>query len=105
MTIANEKTSASLLNVPRLPKISGAVHRVLCSRSSGELRTESKFRVTTARPQSVIRARPVVSTRTVGWLGVNAPVVKRSRMIAYPFEITVNNVAEVEVIQALCDIR
>ena len=40
-----------------------------------------------------------------GWLGVNMPVVKRLRMIAYPPEIPVNNVAGVEVIQAFCDIR
>ena len=54
MTIANEKTSASLLNAPRLARISGAVHRVLCPCSSGAPCIESRFRVTTARPQSVI---------------------------------------------------
>jgi len=58
-----------------------------------------------ARPQSVIIAWPMVSTRTFGWLGVNMLAVKRSRMIAYPSEISVNNVAEVEVIQTLRDIR
>jgi len=43
MAIANEKTSASLLNVPRLSKISGAIHRVLSPCSSGAPRIESKF--------------------------------------------------------------
>jgi len=53
----------------------------------------------------VIIAWPLVSTRTFGWLGVNMSVVKRSRVIAYPSEIPVNNVAGVEVIQAVCDVR
>jgi len=53
----------------------------------------------------VISARPVMSTRTLDWLGVNISMVKRPRMIAYPPEISMNNVAEVEVIQTLCDIR
>ena len=43
MTIANEKTSASLLNVSRLAKISGAIHRVLRACSSGALCIESRF--------------------------------------------------------------
>ena len=105
MTMANEKISASLLNVPCLAKISGEVHRVLCSCSSGALRVESKFRVTTARPQSVICARPAMFIRTLGWLGVIIPVVNQLRMIAYPSEVSMYNVAEVEVIQTLCDIR
>ena len=33
------------------------------------------------------------------------PVVKQSRVIAYPPEIPVNNVAGVEVVEAVCDIR
>jgi hypothetical protein len=66
---------------------------------------ESRFWVTMTRPQSVIHARPVVSTRTFDWLDVNTPVVKRSRMVAYSLEIPMNNVAGVEVIEAFCDIR
>jgi len=58
-----------------------------------------------ARPQSVITARPVTSTRIFDWLGVNIPVVKQSRMTTYSLEVSVNNVVEVEVIQARCDIR
>ena len=105
MTIANEKTSASLLNVPRLAKISGAIHRMLSSRSSGAPRIEPMLCVTTARPQSVIIACPLVSTRMFDWSGINMPVVERSRMTAYPLEIPVNDVAGVEAIKALCDIR
>ena len=105
MTIANEKTSASLLNAPRLAKISGAIHRVLSPRSSEVLCIESMLWVTTARPQSVIIAWPVVSTRMFDWSSVNMPVVKRPRMIAHPSEIPVDNVAGVKVIQAFGDIR
>ena len=68
MTIANEKTSASLLNVPRSAKISGAIHRLLSTCSSGAPCTESIPWVTRARPQSVIIAWPVVSTRMFDWL-------------------------------------
>ena len=105
MTIANEKTSASLLNFPQLTKISGAIHRVLCPCSRGALRVESRFRVTMERPQFVIRAQPVVSTRMFCWLDVNMPVVKQSRIVAYSLEIPVNNVAGVEIIKTFCDIR
>jgi len=105
-TIANEKTSASLLNVPRLSKISGAIHRALCPYSSGASRIEPRFWVTIARPQSVIIAWPVASTRMFGWsVGVNMPAVTRLRMIAYPPEIPVNDVAGVQVIEALRNIR
>jgi len=105
MTIANEKTSASLLNVPRLAKISGAIHRTPSPCSSGDPCTESKLRVTTARPQSVIIVRPAASTRMFDWLGVSIPAVERSRTIAHPPEITVDNAAGVEVIQTFRDIR
>jgi len=105
MTIANEKISASLLNVPRSAKISGAIHRVLSPCSSGAPCTGSELWVTTARPQSVIIACPVVSTRMFDWPDVNMPVVKRSRMTAYHSEIPVNNVARVEIVQAFRDIR
>ena len=105
MTIANEKTSASLLNVPRLAKISGAIHRALSPCSSGAPCTESMLWVTTARPQSVTIAWPAASTRMFDWLGVSIPVVGRSRTIAHPPEIPVDNVAGVEVIQAFRDIR
>ena len=104
MTIANEKTSASLLSVPRLAEISGAIHRILSPCSSGDPCTESMLWVTTARPQSVIIAWPAVSTRMFDWLGVSIPVVERSRTIPHPPEIPVNNVAGVEVIQAFRDI-
>jgi len=104
-TIANEKTSASLLNVPRLSKISGAIHRVLCPYSSGAPRIESRFWVTMARPQSMIIAWPVASTRMFGWsVDVNMSVVTRSRTIAYPPEISVNDITGVQVIDAFRDV-
>ena len=58
-----------------------------------------------ARPQPVIRARPVVSTRTFDWLDVNMPAVERSRTVAYSLETSVDNVARVEVIEAFHYIR
>jgi len=57
-----------------------------------------------ARPQSVIIAQPAVSTRMFDWLSVSIPVVERSRTIAHPPEIPVDDVAGVEVIQAFRDI-
>ena len=50
-------------------------------------------------------ARPVVSTRMFGWLGVNIPVVRRSRTVAYSLEAPMDNIAGVEVMEAFGDIR
>lgn len=62
MTIAKEKISASLLYIPS-SKTSGAEYRGVLPLRLELLCTESKFCVTNARPKSVMRACPELSTR------------------------------------------
>jgi len=103
MTMAKEKISASLLYVPCSFRISGAVHRAVWPLSSDGLRMESRFRVTVARPKSVIRAQPVASTRIFGWGSVNVGR-KGARTITYSLEITMNYVTGVQVVKPIGNI-
>ena len=68
---------------------------------------ESKFRVTVARPKSVICARPAASMRIFGWTGVGRQWGSETglRTTTYSFEIAMNDVGGVEVVKAICDIR
>lgn len=60
--------------------------------------------MTGARPKSVIRAWPLSSTRTFGWKYGQYGGRTRLGIIAYSFEIPMNNVPGMEVIEAFGDV-
>ena len=61
------------------------------------------FWVTVVRPKSVIRARPVSSARIFGWTCVSTPTNK-AQSITYSFEVAMNYVAGVKIVNAFSDI-
>ena len=103
MTIPNEKTSASLLCVPVVRKISGAAHRT--DWSSGNARLKAGFRSTVARPKSVIRTQPESSTRMFGCMGIRSIVISTWSVITHPFYTPMNHVIGVDVFEATGDVR
>ena len=103
MSIAKEKTSAFLVSGPDPPKSSGAVHRVMFSRTSMTPQAKHSSGSTAARANSARRTRPrrftqtfvcVISARLPVWL----------KLPTYPHDSPVNHVTGVEVVQALGDV-